>query len=134
LNVFKINKDKKTILVTIDDNVSKKTKIKKFEQLGVKLIFVKKNHNGRVHLKSALKALRKVGIASILVEGGAKIYSSFVKQDLFDDVLMFISPKILGIGIKTFSELSSTNLKDALKLKLESSDIFGDDILLHFVK
>ena len=134
LNVFKMNKDKKTILVTIDDNASKKNKIKKFEQLGTKLIFVKKNLNGRVHLKSALKEVRKIGIASILVEGGAKVYSSFVMQDLFDDIMMFISPKILGNGLKTFSELSSKKLENAVKLKLKSSEILGEDVLLHFVK
>ena len=76
---------------------SKKSKIKKLEQLGVKIIFVKKNHSDRVHLKSMLKEIRKMGIASILVEGGAKIFSSFIKQNLFDDLLLFVSPKILGI-------------------------------------
>lgn len=134
LNVFKMNKDKKTILVTLDYNVAKKNKIKKFEQLGVKVIFVKKNHTGRVHLKSALKEIGKIGIASVLVEGGAKVFSSFVKQDLFDELMLFISPKILGNGVKTFSELSSSNLESAFKLKLKSSDIFGEDVLLHFVK
>jgi diaminohydroxyphosphoribosylaminopyrimidine deaminase/5-amino-6-(5-phosphoribosylamino)uracil reductase len=134
LNIFKANKDKKTVLVTVDDNASKKNKIKKFEQFGVKVIFVKKNHIGRVHLKSMLKEVRKIGIASILVEGGAKVFSSFVKQDLFDDIMMFISPKILGNGVKTFSELSSSKLENALKLKLESSEIFGEDVLLHLIK
>ncbi len=56
-------------------------------------------------MKSILKEVRKNGIASILVEGGAKNFSSFVKQDLFDDIILFISPKILGNGVKTFSEL-----------------------------
>lgn len=95
LNLFKNNKDKKTIIVTIDDNRSKKSKIKKLEQLGVKLVFVKKNHNARIHLKTMLKEVREMGIASVLVEGGAKIFSSFVKQNLFDDLLLFVSPKIL---------------------------------------
>jgi diaminohydroxyphosphoribosylaminopyrimidine deaminase / 5-amino-6-(5-phosphoribosylamino)uracil reductase len=130
LNVFKINKDKKTILVTIADYASKKNKIKKFEQLGVKMIFVKKNHNGRVHLKSTIKEMAKIGIASILVEGGSKTFSSFVKQELFDDIMMFISPKILGNGVKTFSELSFRNLDSALKLKIKSNEIIGEDVLL----
>ena len=49
-----------------------------------------------------LKEVRKMGVASVLVEGGAKIYSSFVKQDLFDDILLFVSPKILGSGMRLF--------------------------------
>ncbi|MDP2363921.1 MAG: RibD family protein, partial [Ignavibacteria bacterium] len=134
LNVFKKNKDKKTILVTLDDNASKKSKIKKLEQLGVKIIFVKKNHSGRVHLKSMLKEFGKMGIASILVEGGAKIFSSFVKQNLFDDLLLFVSPKILGSGIKIFSDLSYNSLQSALTLNLKKSVMIGEDILLHFIK
>ncbi len=134
LNLFKNNTDKKTILVTLDDSVSKESKIKKLEQLGVKIVFGKKNHSGRVHLKSMLKELRKMGIASILVEGGAKIYSSFLKQDLFDDLLLFVSPKILGTGIKSFSDLSFNSLRDALTLKLIKSEMMGEDILFHLTK
>ena len=134
LNLFKKNKDKKTIIVTIDDNRSKKSKIKKFEQLGVKIVFVKKNHNGRIHLKTMLKEIRKMGIASLIVEGGAKIFSSFVKQNLYDDLLLFVSPKILGTGIKTFSEISIDSLRNARMLRIKKSEMIGEDVLLHFIK
>ena len=43
LNLFKNNTDKKTIIVTLANNASKKSKIKKLEQLGVKIVFIKKN-------------------------------------------------------------------------------------------
>ena len=134
LNLFKNNTDKKTIIVTLANNASKKSKIKKLEQLGVKIVFIKKNKGGRVDLYSMLKEVRKMGVASVLVEGGAKIYSSFVKQDLFDDILLFVSPKILGSGIKTFSDLSFGSLNSALTLKLKKSEIIGKDVLLHLIK
>ena len=134
LNLFKNNIDKKTIVVTLADNASKKSKIKRLEQLGVKIVFIKKNQGGRVDLNSMLKEVRKMGISSILVEGGAKIYSSFVKQDLFDDILLFVSPKILGTGIKTFSDLSFKSLPNALTLKLKKSEMIGEDVLFHLIK
>ena len=75
-----------------------------------------------------------MGIASILVEGGAKIFSSFVKQNLYDDLLLFVSPKILGTGTKTFSEISFDSLKNALMLRVDKSELIGEDVLLHFIK
>lgn len=134
LKLFKINDDKKTILVTTTENQLKGNKIEKFKELGVEIIFVKKNKNGRIDLLSLMKKLSKKGVASILVEGGGKTFSSFIKQDLFDDILLFVSPKILGEGIKTFSELSYKNLKRALKLKIIKSDLIGEDILVKLTK
>ncbi len=134
LNLVKKNKDKKTIVVTLEENRTKKNKIKKLEQHGIRLFFVKKGDDGRINLKSTLKQLRKFGIASVLVEGGAKVYSAFVKQNLFDDIMLFVAPKIIGSGIQTFAELSNNSLKDAFKLKLKRSEMIGEDILLHLTK
>lgn len=134
LNLFGANSDKKTILITSLENQIKKNRIEKFTKRGVEVIFVKKNKSGKLDLLSLLKELSKKGIASILVEGGGKTFSSFIKQELFDDILLFISPKILGEGIKTFSDLSYKNLKQALKLKVIKSDIIGDDILVKLTR
>lgn len=134
LKLFKNNKDKKTILVASLANQLKKNKIEKFNKRGVELIFVKKNKDEGINLLSLLKKLSKRGIASVLVEGGGKIYSSFMKLELFDDVFLFISPKILGEGIKTFSELNFKNLKQAMKLNIIKSEIVGDDILIKLAK
>ena len=134
LKLFKIKDDKKTFLVTSVDNKVKERKIEKFKETGTEIIFVKKNKNGRLDLLSLMKKLSKQGISSVLVEGGGKTFSSFLKQDLFDDILLFISPKILGEGIKTFSDLSYKKLKQALKLKVVKSDSIGEDILIKLTR
>lgn len=134
LNLIKKNKDQKTILITLAENRTKKNKVKTIEQIGVKIIFVKPDNKGRINLKSTLKEVRKIGITSVLVEGGAKIYSAFVNQNLFDDIMLFVSPKILGSGIQTFGEISNNSLKDALKLKIKKSEMLDEDILLHLTK
>lgn len=134
LKLFRSNSDKKTILITSTESKMKKSKLKKIERLGVKVIFCKKNKNSGIDLSSALKELGKLGITSLLVEGGAKTISSFIEQNLFDEMLVFISPKILGDGLKTFSGLPGKKLRDALKLKIVKSDLTGDDILLKLSK
>jgi diaminohydroxyphosphoribosylaminopyrimidine deaminase/5-amino-6-(5-phosphoribosylamino)uracil reductase len=105
LNIFKYSSDKKTIVITSEKNKSKLRKIAQLKKFGVKVLFAKSDVNGRIQLKSAIKELAKLQITSILVEGGSKIYSSFLKQNLFDDIYLFTSPKILGSGLKTFSKL-----------------------------
>ena len=51
-----------------------------------------------------LKAVGSRGIASILVEGGASVFSAFLREDLCDKLLVFVAPKIIGRGLAAFSE------------------------------
>ena len=134
LNLFKINSDNKTIVITSEKNKSKLKKINQLEKLGVKVLFVKSDAQGRMQLKSVLKEIAKLQISSILVEGGSKIYSSFLKQKLFDDIFLFVSPKILGNGLKIFSELKSNKLSDSAKLNIRRTQKIGDDLLIELFK
>lgn len=134
LNLFKYNSNKKTIVVTSDTNKSKLSKINKLEKLDVKVLFVKLDKQGRISLKAVLRELSKLQITSVLVEGGSKIYSSFIKQNLFDDIYLFVSPKILGNGLNTFGDLKNKKLGDSAKLNVRQIQKIGDDILIELVK
>ncbi|MFN3872200.1 MAG: bifunctional diaminohydroxyphosphoribosylaminopyrimidine deaminase/5-amino-6-(5-phosphoribosylamino)uracil reductase RibD [Ignavibacterium sp.] len=134
LKLFKQNADGKTILFTSNESIAKKNKIKKLSDLGVRIIFVKKNGNGKLNLKSVLKELGILEITSLLVEGGSEIFSSFMRQNLFDDILLFISPKLLGSGISAFNSIKVHDLKKAYKLRIKNSELVGEDILLELTK
>jgi diaminohydroxyphosphoribosylaminopyrimidine deaminase/5-amino-6-(5-phosphoribosylamino)uracil reductase len=134
LNLFKINSDNKTIVITSEKSKSKTNKINRLEKIGVKVLFVREDDNGRLVLKSILKELAKLQIISLLVEGGSKIYSAFIKKNLYDDIYLFVSPKILGSGLKTFSEIESKKLGDAAKLSINHIQKIGDDLLIELVK
>lgn len=130
LKIFEQNKDRKTIIVTVTESQNKKNKIKMFESLGVKVLFVKKNHSGNVHLKTVLKTIAKMGITSVMVEGGGEIFSSFLKRKLFDDIFLFISPKLIGSGIKTFSKFSPVGMDKAHSLTILNSEVIGKDLFV----
>lgn len=51
---------------------------------------------GRVPLAAALAALAKVGITSVFVEGGSEVMGSFVRAGLFDEIVLFRAPVLLG--------------------------------------
>jgi diaminohydroxyphosphoribosylaminopyrimidine deaminase/5-amino-6-(5-phosphoribosylamino)uracil reductase len=134
LNLFKKNTDKGLIVLTSDKNRQKQRKLKNLADLSIKVIFVKEEAAGRLDLKHALKELGKLNIASLLVEGGSKIFTSFIKENLFDEILMFMSPKILGCGVPSVSNLGIKSLRQAVKIKVESVKLTGDDVLIELIK
>ena len=132
--IFTKNNDRNLIVITSKKNAGKKRKINKLNSLGALVLFAKEESGEKVDLKSALRELYKIGIASVLVEGGSEVFTSFVKENLFDDMLMFISPKILGCGVPLIGNLGIKNLQKSVKAKIGNVEKIGDDILLELLK
>jgi len=55
-----------------------------------------KDRQGHVDLTRALAWLAEKGISHLLVEGGGTLHSAFVEKRLVDEVVWFLSPKIIG--------------------------------------
>ena len=47
-------------------------------------------------LKKILKKLPSLGIQRVLVEGGGKVFSGFLESKLWDELIIYYSPKFLG--------------------------------------
>ena len=90
--------------------------------------------NKNIPLINILKALHDLNIASVLVEGGANIFSQFVEKNLFDDIYFIIAPKIIGDGISAFRDFKITTLSKTKNLFLYNSFKSGVDLILHFKK
>jgi riboflavin-specific deaminase-like protein len=84
--------------------------------------------DGTIDLSHVLIELKKLGIKSLLVEGGAKVLSAFASKNLVDCLAVTISPKLLGDkGLPAFSNVFlDTNRQ------LDSPRFFplGDDCIL----
>lgn len=132
-NLLANNPDKKLYIITSKENCGKQ-KIRNIQKRGINLIFVKEDKDGRLNLKSILKELAKIQVASVLVEGGGQLFSSFLKSGLFDDLLLFMTPKILGNGISFINNSESRIIKNAYKLKIRESEKIGDDLLIELIK
>jgi diaminohydroxyphosphoribosylaminopyrimidine deaminase / 5-amino-6-(5-phosphoribosylamino)uracil reductase len=122
--------DKNVYVITLKESSKKIRKVKSLEKLGVNILFTGKNEDGRINLESALKEIAKNNISSVLVEGGSKIFTSFVKDDLFDEIRMFISPKILGKGLPVIGTLGINDIRKTVKLHVGGVDKVGDDVML----
>ncbi len=57
--------------------------------------FIQPDPNG-LALRDVCRQLGRLGIASLLVEGGGQVIDSFLRQRLFDEVILFTAGKIVG--------------------------------------
>jgi diaminohydroxyphosphoribosylaminopyrimidine deaminase/5-amino-6-(5-phosphoribosylamino)uracil reductase len=130
LKILSNNSDRNLIILTSRKSADKKRKVRNLMARGINVVFVKVNDDGKLSLKNALRLLGGLQISSLLVEGGSSIFTSFIKDNLFDDILMFVSPKILGCGVPVIENIGRKNIKNALKVKVNNLERVGEDLLI----
>lgn len=81
-------------------------------------------------LSAVLHSLADKGITRLLVEGGAKIASSFVSAGLVDEVWLFRGPNEIGEGgVSALDALPLNAITGSPEFKARASESFGDDQL-----
>jgi diaminohydroxyphosphoribosylaminopyrimidine deaminase/5-amino-6-(5-phosphoribosylamino)uracil reductase len=65
------------------------------DHLGIRVLVIKGN-KGRMNLRAALRALGKMEITSVLVEGGGELLGSLFDERLIDKVALFYAPVVIG--------------------------------------
>lgn len=100
------------------------------EELGARVLRLPENGEGRVDLRDLLAALRERGVRSVMVEGGATLITSFLRERLADRLAVCVAPKLLGRGIEAVGELGIRDLGVALILEELSVTLCGTDILV----
>ena len=119
----------KTILITTER--ATKERVKKLEEKGVK-IFVVDSKAERVNLKSSLSVLGEMGMMSLMVEGGSQVNGSFLDERLFDKLMLFLSPRLIGDNQApgVFGGKGATDLKEAFSLSQIHVKRMRGDILI----
>jgi len=80
------------------------------------------------NLKEVSQKLFELGINSILVEGGAQILSSFIKQDIWNEISLFMSPTLFGSGISWFQDDGLERVLKAKKFENINYSFLGKDL------
>jgi diaminohydroxyphosphoribosylaminopyrimidine deaminase/5-amino-6-(5-phosphoribosylamino)uracil reductase len=96
------------------------------------IIFCKTKVGGELDLQDLLAQIYKLGIRSVLVEGGAFTASSFIKDFLINRLYLFQAPHIMGAGgAKSWTEsLRIDEMKNRLSLQNPQYKIFGNDFMI----
>ena len=76
----------------------------------------------------AVRALYEVGLGSVLVEGGPQLLTSFYTQGVWDSLVIFQAPKLLGAGQKALSG-TALSMADARDLRVRQHRVLGKDLV-----
>jgi diaminohydroxyphosphoribosylaminopyrimidine deaminase/5-amino-6-(5-phosphoribosylamino)uracil reductase len=91
---------------------------------------------GRIPADAVLRLLYREGLWSVLVEGGAGVFSSFLAEDRADRLHMFVAPSLFGEGLRPFAGIGAATGAGSgprdFPLALAESRRSGADIHLLF--
>jgi riboflavin-specific deaminase-like protein len=79
---------------------------------------------------AALEALRRIGVRSLLVEGGAGVITSLLSSGLVDRLIVGIAPRLLGSGTDAVRDLGVTEVASSLRIERRTVHVAGDDVLI----
>ena len=101
------------------------------EAAGAQILRCRKLADGRVDLADLLAKLGERNVVSVLVEGGAALHGSLLAGALWDELRLFVAPKILGTGGLAWAGLSGpAEMNAALAVLGLQSEPVGPDLLL----
>ena len=88
----------------------------------------------QVNITTLLSILLKRGIKTILLEGGGTLNRSFLKKNLIDEMVIALTPYVLGSEntVSLFEGLSFPSLKMKFPLKLKNVQKSGNEIILNY--
>jgi diaminohydroxyphosphoribosylaminopyrimidine deaminase/5-amino-6-(5-phosphoribosylamino)uracil reductase len=124
-----VDKYAKELIIIKDKSYENKRKENFLNHLGVKIISVNKK-NGFLNLNEISEELFKLNIMNVLVEGGGKVFGSFIENKSADYIYSFIAPKLLGGGINATEGKGFNDINESLNLIQPDVKRFEKDILI----
>jgi GTP cyclohydrolase II len=115
-----------TVLTTDRSSDDRRTALRR---VGARVEIVESGDGG-VDLPAALDRLRRSGVRSMLVEGGAKVITSMLSAGVVDRIIVAVSPLIIGAGTEAVRDLGVTRIAEGIRLENRTMQAVGDDVLL----
>jgi len=87
---------------------------------------------GRADLAGVLSELYGRGIQSVIVEGGAQVISDFLRRGLWQKMIVFVAPMVVGGG-EAPSILSGdgvSRLTEAHRFRFDRAELVGRDLMI----
>lgn len=78
-------------------------------------------------ITEVLMYLKREGVQSVYVEGGAHIHNAFLQADYVDEVITYLSPTLIG-GNSVSSFFDHTTVPTMKKLSLHHIELVGEDL------
>lgn len=85
-------------------------------------------------IQDVLSELWKQEVRHLLVEGGATVISEFIKQGLFDEILVYQAPLLIGGSNVAVEDIGLNTMSDAIQLSFSEVKVLGKDVLFRAVR
>ena len=124
--------DKIPTIIAVCKKISK-VNLSKLKKLPVEIIISGENS---VNLKLLIKKLSTKKIETILVEGGGTVNWEFIKNDIFDELIITLSPYLIG-GNNATSLVEGkgfTKIVNSPNLKLKSVKRLKNHLVINYIK
>jgi diaminohydroxyphosphoribosylaminopyrimidine deaminase/5-amino-6-(5-phosphoribosylamino)uracil reductase len=88
--------------------------------------------DGRLDLESILRELHSRGVQSLLVEGGSLLHSDFIRRRLWQKMIVFVAPLVVG-GAEApsiFAGEAVARLTEAHRFRFDRVELAGSDLMI----
>lgn len=103
---------------------------RRIESQGATVLLARPDADGQVDLEDGLAKLHGMGVRSVMVEGGARVITSLLRDRLADRLVICLAPIVLGRGVEAVGDLGIAQLAEALGLRGLHVRRLGDDLIL----
>lgn len=106
-------------------------KVKALEAAGAEVKPVVLADTGTVELTAVLRELGRKPLNSVLVEGGGQVHGAFLRQQLVDEVNLYVAPCLIGgDGMPVIGGLGVDTVQGAPRITKMRTRRFGDDLFI----
>ena len=125
-----VHSARETPLWVVTSELAEAAAVMKLGGAGAQVIRVAPTAAAGLDPSAVLRALAERGITRLMVEGGARVASSFVAADLVDEIWLLRGPEAIGAeGVAALDALPLGAITQSPTFKVRASETLGKDML-----
>jgi diaminohydroxyphosphoribosylaminopyrimidine deaminase/5-amino-6-(5-phosphoribosylamino)uracil reductase len=126
-----VNRQGAVVVVGVDDQPARRDAL---QRKGVEVVTVPQQ-DGRPELGAVLDLLGRREANEVWVEAGAALAGAFVHRNLFDELIVYLAPTLLGPGARPLLELPAlARLDERIRLRFTGVEPVGEDLRLMAIR
>jgi diaminohydroxyphosphoribosylaminopyrimidine deaminase/5-amino-6-(5-phosphoribosylamino)uracil reductase len=120
-----VDREGRVLVVGVHDDAARRKSLE-VQQVEVQILPAK---DDRLDLAAVLALLGKRGMNEIWVEAGPTLAGAFVRERLFDELIVYVAPSLLGQGARPLLDLPPLKrLEEKMSLRFTDCRSVGDDL------
>lgn len=80
-----------------------------------------------VDIGALLDHLGELKCNEVLVEAGPTLAGAFIAENLWDELILYLAPKLMGMDARPLVNLQLSNMADVVEGRIVNSKMFGED-------